>query len=53
MHKGIYDRVNEMLGLDIEKGRFRRSSGNYIIDKHVYLDAIGQPRGILFEFIAH
>ena len=30
----------------------KRSSGNYIIDKRVYVDAIGQPRGILFEFKA-
>jgi len=48
----LYDRVNQILELDIDKGRYRRSSGNYIIDKRVYLDAIGQPRGIPFEFKA-
>jgi len=48
----VYDRVNKMLGLDVEKGRVKRSSGNYIIDKRVYVAAIGQPRGIPFEFKA-
>ena len=48
----VYDRVKEMLGLDVEKGRVKRSSGNYIIDKRVYVDAIGQLRGIPFEFKA-
>ena len=41
----MYDRVNEMPGLDVEKGRVKRSSGNYVIDKRIYVDAIGQREG--------
>ncbi|XP_047237521.1 syncytin-B-like [Girardinichthys multiradiatus] len=48
----MYEGVKSMIGIDENRTRVHRSLGDYGLNEGVYLNLIGQPRGIPNEFKA-